>query len=129
MKFKKSLNRPHLKQVDLAKFNEIADNSSEIANFFKVLGHKNRIMVLYRLCVGPCTVTELKNFLNMQQTTVSQILGRLRLEGLVIFERHGVKSLYSISDERVKEIMDNLIELLFESDENQDSKREGKVAR
>ena len=63
----------------------------------------------------------------MQQTTVSQILARLRLEGLVKFERQGVKSVYSVTDERVKEIMDTLIEMLFESEENHEQKRKGET--
>ena len=129
MKFKKGYKKPEPKQVDLAKFKEIVGNSSEIANFFKVLGHNNRVLVLCRLCVSPCTVTELKNYLKMQQTTVSQILTRLRLEGLVTFERHGVKSIYSVSDNRVKEVMEILVEIITETENSQSSEVEGKVSR
>ena len=129
MKFKKDSKRLQLEQVDLAKFKKVANNSSEIGNFFKALGHSNRIMVLCRLCVGSCTVTELKNFLNMQQTTISQILTRLRLEGLVIFKRDGVKSIYSVSDKRVKEVMDVLIDIITETENIQSSKGAGKGSR
>ena len=129
MKFKKNSKRLQLEQVDLAKFKKVANNSSEIGNFFKVLGHSNRIKVLCRLCVGSCTVTELKNFLNMQQTTISQILTRLRLEGLVIFKRDGVKSIYSVSDKRVKEVMDVLIDIITETENIQNSKGAGKGSR
>ena len=83
----------------------LKETADEIAAFLKVFGHRDRFRVLAQLCVQPNTVTQLVKKLGMKQTSVSQILSRLRLEGLVTFQKDGVKAYYEIADENVVELM------------------------
>ena len=83
----------------------INESAVEIAEFLKVFGHPDRFRVLVQLCERPTTVSQLVKILNLKQTTVSQILSRLRLERLVVFKKKGVKAYYEVADENVVELM------------------------
>jgi DNA-binding transcriptional ArsR family regulator len=65
-------------------------------------------MLLWNLSKGEKTVTELADLLHLEQSTISQQLARLRLEGIVKGRRQGRTIHYHIEDMRAK----NLIEII-----------------
>ena len=94
-----------MQQISKEDCTAIKESAVDIANFLKVFGHRDRFRVLAQLCERPTNVQELEKILGLKQTTVSQIMSRLRLEGLVTCEKDGVKAYYAIADENVVELM------------------------
>src|SRR5574337_970872 len=93
MPFAKSAERHAL---DLAR---MLDSAKEAIDFLKALAHESRLMILCYLLSGEKSVGQLEEFLELRQSTVSQQLARLRLEGLVATRRDGKTIYYSIRSE------------------------------
>jgi len=77
----------------------------EASEFLKALAHESRLMILCDLLHGEKSVGELEALLARRQSTVSQQLARLRLEGLVSARRDGKTIYYSIASERARAIV------------------------
>ncbi len=80
----------------------MADSAREASEFLKALAHESRLMILCNLLDGEKSVGELEAFLSLRQSTVSQQLARLRLEGLVAARRDGKTIYYSIADDKAR---------------------------
>ena len=85
--------------VDLERMAQSAQKATE---FLKALAHESRLLILCDLLDGEKSVGELGSFLDLRQSTVSQQLARLRLEGLVESRRDGKMIYYSIASETVR---------------------------
>lgn len=72
------------------------------SDFLKALAHENRLVILCLLSERERSVTELEELLQLSQATVSQLLARLRHEGLVETRRDGRAIYYSIGDETTR---------------------------
>ncbi len=90
------------------------DNAQSTTDFLKSIAHAGRLMILCRLSEGPASVAELEETLTAPQTSVSKQLARLRQEGLVEFRREGRSIIYSLSDERARELVGTLYKLFCE---------------
>jgi len=88
--------------LDLARMSKSAREASE---FLKALAHESRLMILCHLMSGEKSVGQLEAFLELRQSTVSQQLARLRLEGLVSARRDGKTIFYSIASDKVRTIV------------------------
>ena len=88
--------------VDVDRMGEHAREASE---FLKALAHEGRLMILCDLLRGEKSVGELEALLSRRQSTVSQQLARLRLEGLVSTRRDGQTVYYSIASDRARSII------------------------
>jgi ArsR family transcriptional regulator len=91
-----------VKHQDAVKVDRMADSAREASEFLKALAHESRLMILCNLLDGEKSVGELETFLSLRQSTVSQQLARLRLEGLIAARREGKSIYYSIADEKVR---------------------------
>jgi DNA-binding transcriptional ArsR family regulator len=58
-------------------------SAAEAASFLKSLSHEQRLMILCHLCSGEKSVGELMEHLGLRQAATSQMLARLREDGLV----------------------------------------------
>ena len=76
-----------------------------VAKVLKALAHEARLMILCDLLRGEKSVGELEALLSRRQSTVSQQLARLRLEGLVSARRDGKTIYYSIASDRARSII------------------------
>ena len=94
-----------VKNPDTVKVDRMADNAREASEFLKALAHESRLMILCSLLDGEKSVGELENVLSLRQSSVSQQLARLRLEGLVAARRHGKTIYYSIADDKVRAVI------------------------
>jgi ArsR family transcriptional regulator, virulence genes transcriptional regulator len=92
----------HRDTVDIDKMVESAREATE---FLKALAHESRLLILCDLLDGEKSVGELESFLDLRQSTVSQQLARLRLEGLVAARRDGKTIYYSVANERVRAVI------------------------
>ena len=86
----------------------MAESAREASGFLKALAHESRLMILCNLLDGEKSVGELEALLARRQSTVSQQLARLRLEGLVSARRDGKTIYYSIASDKARSIISAL---------------------
>lgn len=84
---------------------EMAENAKAAAAYLKTLAHEGRLMILCHLGSGEKSVGELEQLLQIRQAAVSQMLARLREEGLVRTRRDGKTVYYSLADENTYEVI------------------------
>lgn len=91
------------------------ESAERSANRFKVLSDPTRSILLSRVTHGPMSITELADYFELAQPTVSVHIKMLREAGLLESARSGTHTLYSARRERLQEfIEEGLSELLFE---------------
>jgi DNA-binding transcriptional ArsR family regulator len=100
-----------VRHQDAVEVDRMADRARDASDFLKALAHESRLMILCNLLDGEKSVGELEAILSLRQSTVSQQLARLRLEGLVWARRDGKTIYYSIADDKVRA----MIGLLYSS--------------
>ena len=88
----------------------MVDSAREASDFLKALAHESRLVILCDLIQGEKSVGELEELLALRQSTVSQQLARLRLEGLVTYRRDEKQVFYSLANDDVRKV----IKLLFD---------------
>ena len=82
------------------------EKAKEVAQLLKLLANENRLMLLCALMEGPKSVGELAKIVpRITQSALSQHLTLLRTHGILDFTKYGQSITYSISDERVVDIM------------------------
>jgi DNA-binding transcriptional ArsR family regulator len=79
-----------------------------IAQRFRVIGEPMRIRLLDHLRTGPATVGGLSEAVGATQQNVSKHLGVLLQAGIVAREKRGNHALYSIVDESVFELCEQV---------------------
>ena len=85
-----------------------------IAQRFRVLGEPMRIKLLCALAQAPATVGELREVSGGTQQNVSKHLGVLAAAGIVDRKKHGNCTVYSIADETVFSMCDQVCGALHE---------------
>lgn len=101
--------------LDDDKLDQMMDNATAATNYLKAISHEGRLMILCHLATGEKSVTELEELLSARQAAVSQQLGRLRMEGLVMPRREGKTIYYSLADDRSQRIIGLVYELFCKS--------------
>ena len=82
----------------------------ERADLIKALAHPVRLCIVKNLIeAGSTNVTTMQNCLEAPQSTISQHLSKLKSAKVIRGERKGLEIYYSVSNEKVKEI----IKILF----------------
>lgn len=97
--------------VSSTDYGSMVDRAKQASLFLKALSHESRLMILCHLCEGEKSVTDLEELLDLRQSTVSQQLARLRLDGLVETERDGKTVYYSLANEDVRTILNAIHEV------------------
>ncbi|MEE4347474.1 MAG: metalloregulator ArsR/SmtB family transcription factor [Paracoccaceae bacterium] len=100
----------------------MARSAEAAAAYLKTLAHEGRLMILCHLGSGEKSVGELEDLLEIRQAAVSQMLARLREEGLVKTRREGKTIFYSLADNNTYEVI-GLLYRLFCSPEGKDTTR------
>lgn len=90
--------------------------ASEAADLLKALSNPGRLRILCALVPGDVSVGELEVALGATQSYVSGQLLRLRNEGLVACKRDGRSMRYSLSDPRVRPILERIYEVFCPTD-------------
>jgi DNA-binding transcriptional ArsR family regulator len=92
-------------QDDQNEFRELEALSREAAELMKALSHETRLAIVFLVADGERTVTEIQDALRLPQATISQQLGRLRREKVVIGRRRGRSVRYVAHSERLGPIL------------------------
>ncbi len=90
---------------------DMADRAADAAAYLKTLAHEGRLMILCHLSTGERSVGELEALLSIRQAAVSQMLARLRDEGLVATRRDGKTIYYSLADRNTEQVIGLLYSL------------------
>lgn len=88
----------------------MAEAAEEAASCLRALSNPSRLLLLCELVEKERNVGELEEALGLGQAYVSQQLARLRGEGLVSARREGRVVFYSLTDSRIKPILEVLYE-------------------
>ncbi|MFT2090756.1 ArsR/SmtB family transcription factor [Paraglaciecola sp. 2405UD69-4] len=89
---------------------ELASNAGNAEAFLKILANKNRLMILCTLLDEERSVSDLNQSIPLGQSALSQHLAILRQHKLVDTRRDAQSIYYSVSDIRVKQIIEKLYE-------------------
>jgi ArsR family transcriptional regulator len=89
----------------------MARSAAGAAAYLKTLAHEGRLMILCHLGSGEKSVGELEQLLEIRQAAVSQMLARLREEGLVTTRRDGKTVYYNLADDSTYEVISLLYRL------------------
>jgi len=92
-------------KVNAATMRQSADQAAE---FLKSLGNRHRLLILCQLLDAERSVTDLSQFLEIRDSTVSQHLALLRREGLVKARRDGQTIWYSLNSDPAREVLATL---------------------
>lgn len=82
--------------------------ADHLGGILKGLAHPLRLRIINYLCAGECTVSQLCEALDVNQSLVSQHLAPLRMLGLVHVDRSGGKATYSLAEPQLKNMIDCL---------------------
>lgn len=82
----------------------------KLALFFDVLSDGTRLKILSALAITPMTVTDICVLLDMNQTTVSHQLARLRLAKTVDYRREGRTCVYFVCDKGINNVLLQAVE-------------------
>ena len=97
---------PRLKLVEPSnQLENMTQKAKRASGFLKSLSHESRLLILCLLAEGEKSVTEIEQFLQLRQPTVSQQLARLRADGLVSTRRHGKAIYYRLASEEARIIL------------------------
>lgn len=80
-------------------------HAAEATGMLKVLGNEDRLLLMCQLSQQELSVGELEQLTGITQPTLSQQLGILRREGLVITRREGKFIRYQLADDRALQLM------------------------
>src|SRR5690625_7938179 len=94
--------------VMLAYTEQMRQSAGDAALMLRSLAHQDRLLLLCQLSQGELCVIDLEAQLGIRQPNLSQQLGVLRREGLVITRREGKHIFYRIGDERVLSLLQSI---------------------
>ncbi|RYL93449.1 ArsR family transcriptional regulator [Sporolactobacillus sp. THM7-4] len=77
----------------------VTESVSEISSLLRLLGDKNRLMILSYLKHQELCVCELVDLLNISQPAMSQHLKKLRLAGVIRERKQGTWVYYSLNEQ------------------------------
>lgn len=90
--------------------------AADAAEMMKALSNPGRLRILCALVPGQMTVGELEEAIGQSQSYVSGQLLKLRNEGLVSCVRDGRSMHYSLSDPRVRPMLERIYEVFCPAD-------------
>ncbi|MEJ1974836.1 MAG: metalloregulator ArsR/SmtB family transcription factor [Acetobacteraceae bacterium] len=102
-----------------------AEQGSELAEVFRLLGEPNRLMLVASCLGGPLSVGDLTSKVGLSQSLVSHHLRLLRAARLLQARRRGKQVFYAIPDCHVRDMLTNMIEHMTEPHDADETMPEG----
>ena len=85
------------------------ETARQVAATMQALATSSRVRILGRLRESPCSVSELAQAVEMEQSAVSHQLRLLRHLGLVVGDRQGRSIIYALHDAHVGVLLEEAI--------------------
>ena len=89
---------------------QLAQNAQQVAAILKQLSNPYRLMILCCLGESELTVGDLNQQIDLSQSALSQHLAKLRESEIVTTRRESQTIFYSISNEKIKDLLSVLQE-------------------
>lgn len=105
-----------LKNSTTMNIDSINQAAAEAADLLAVLANANRLMVLCHLLEGEMAVGQLADAVGMNQSALSQQLGKLRALKLVETRRDGRTIFYRLASPEVARILETLYDIFCADD-------------
>lgn len=86
----------------------LIEKCEEVSGLLKYLAHPQRLILLCKIAESAKTVGELQELCGMSQSLTSQVLVKMKAEGLISSEKEGKFVTYRIADERVSKLIQSL---------------------
>ncbi|SHJ02896.1 ArsR family transcriptional regulator [Dethiosulfatibacter aminovorans DSM 17477] len=94
-----------------------SETLEKMAGIFKLLSHPSRLCIMVNLmAVKESNVSRMQNCLCEPQSTVSQHISKLKAAGLIKGTRKGTEIVYKVSDDTVKGMLVDMLNLLGKGD-------------
>ena len=77
----------------------------ETSEMLKAIAHPVRLRILWGLMQNECNVGGIVEKLKLPQSTISQHLAVLRIRGIITPRKEGVRTCYTVTNEKVQELM------------------------
>jgi DNA-binding transcriptional ArsR family regulator len=90
---------------------QMIQKCDEVSAILKSLSHPVRLKVLCQLMDQEKTAGELTDFCEISQSSMSQFLKRMRIEGVLKSRKEETRIYYSIADEQLKKLIYRLKEI------------------
>lgn len=90
-------------------FESLKQYAGEAAELMRLLSNANRLQLLCQIAQGERSVGQLEEQLDIKQPALSQQLAELRKAGLVQTRRESRSILYSLSEGRVRPLLEMLL--------------------
>ena len=94
-----------------------ADEGTQLAELFRLLGEPNRLRLVVACLDGPRTVGDLTAEVGVSQSLVSQHLRLLRAGRLLKQTRSGRNMFYALPDCHVRSMLTNMMDHVLEPEE------------
>jgi len=94
--------------MDPASASTLRSSAKEACGLLSALAHEDRLILLCHIAHNEHSVGELEELLDIHQPTLSQQLGVLRREGLVVTRRAGKRIYYRLKSKQALAIIDSL---------------------
>ncbi|WP_027850683.1 ArsR/SmtB family transcription factor [Marinospirillum insulare] len=96
------------------KINQMQSQAGEVSQLLQACAHSSRLMLLCQLSEEELNVGELEAKLDLHQPSLSQHLGVLRRQGLIVGRRAGQQIYYKLADDRAKALINSLYTIFCE---------------
>jgi ArsR family transcriptional regulator, virulence genes transcriptional regulator len=97
---------------EAADLKQLTRQAGDAAQLLKLLGNEKRLLILCFLAArGEMTVGEIVDVIKLSQSALSQHLGKLRADGLVVFRRTAQTLHYRVADQRALRLLQVLKEI------------------
>ncbi|WED24411.1 metalloregulator ArsR/SmtB family transcription factor [Vibrio sp. JC009] len=87
---------------------QMQTNANEVSELLKTMAHPERLMVLCQLTQGEVGAGKLQEGSTLSQSAFSQHLTVLKKHNLVTVRKESQQVFYSLADERVAHLLQNL---------------------
>lgn len=87
---------------------DMRNNAGEAAALLKQLSNEHRLWILCQLLEGELSVGALHERVDLSQSALSQHLGKLRAQGLVVTRKEGLNVYYTLKSDAVRVVLETL---------------------
>lgn len=87
---------------------KLASQCENVSSMLRAIAHPQRLKILCLLSEEEKTVSDLENYCGASQSSVSQYLNKMRLEGLLTSRREARKIYYKIDSPELLKLMKSL---------------------
>ena len=99
------------------------ENIPQLADTFRLMGDTSRLRIILACLAEPINVTQIAEVLGLSQSLVSHHLRLLRAARLLRSERQGQQVFYSVADDHIECVINDMMAHISEPDDADSGQR------